>query len=1342
MRLNTLLFLLFCFIYCHSQSIKLFTADRELSSSLINKVYQDKNGLIWIATEDGLNRYDGAKFITYKNDPDKENTLRHNFIRNLFEDNKGNLLIGTYNGVQMYLPSKDCFSKPALRENGTHFYSNIGMMLQRKNGDILISGNELSILSIKDEELIIKPINLPVPIIITDFILEDKNENLWVVKDENKIFSFDTSGNYKEYSIEKDEIIITALGQDFYGNIFVGTIANGLFRFDKNTDRFIPILYNGKETNFSIKSLYQANQDEIYIGTDGDGMKIYNCRTSTIFDNRLNNSYFDLSESKVHNIMKDNSGNFWISIFQKGVMMIPAQTNNFKYIGHKSIDKNIIGSCAVTSLLRDHKGVLWISTDNDGLYGITDQGEKKAHFKSTGKSSTPNIIMNLYEDSDHNLWFGSFTRGMGKIDRNTGICTYLNDLTDCNGKRIPRVYNIVEDNYKRLWIATMGGGLFYYDMLTGKTVQPDYIKTDKWISYLFYIENKLSIGTYDGICCVDMSGRDLKCESELSKNIIHTIYKSRSRKEVWLGTSDGLVAWNQSDKTIEKFTTKDGLPSNVIFAIEEDSNNNLWISSNAGISQFNPENKKIINFFVGDGLQGNEFSKNASYKDKNGNLWFGGMNGITYFNPQEIISPAKKWNVHITDFYLHNTPVRAGMKSGSKEIITTSVFEAKEFNLSAKDNSFTIEFATKEFNSPERIAYTYSIDNADWVYLRPGINRVSFTNITPGNHRFRFRAIDYNMMSDTAEIMIKISPAWYNSTLARIIYFILFLIFLYLIYIQKKHREEVNLKMLQHIHAEEINEAKLQFFINISHEIRTPMSLIISPLQQLMVNDSDAGRQRMYKVMYRNSDRILNLINQLMDLRKIDKGQMCLKFQETDIVSFISNLFSTFESQAQSKHINMNFTSEKEQIFSWIDPANFDKIIMNILSNAFKFTPENGNISINVSCDNRDQNKGYAKIQINDTGIGIKEEEQDRIFERFYQIRNNVNNSNVGTGIGLHLTRSLVELHHGTVSSQKNIDGPGSCFIIRIPLGNTHLSSDEMVTDAQIQEKRYHKEKIFINEEEENTDKTKKSKNKQHIVIVEDDDEIRNYLALELSSDYHITAYCNGKEAISSILKNTPSLVISDVMMPEMDGLTLCRKIKQNVNINHIPVILLTAKTQDEDNLDCLNVGADSYLTKPFNIDIVRKTVDNMIKSREILRNCFSGNQEQEVKKPIFEMQSSDNKLLDKIMNVINRNLSNPDLNVEMITSEVGISRVHLHRKLKELTNQSTRDLIRNVRLKQAAQLLENTDYNISEISDLTGFSSITIFSRSFKDLYGVTPSEYASQKARKPFYSKEIEEC
>ena len=765
------------------------------------------------------------------------------------------------------------------------------------------------------------------------------------------------------------------------------------------------------------------------------------------------------------------------------------------------------------------------------------------------------------------------------------------------------------------------------------------------------------------------------------------------------------------------------MPSNVIFAIQEDSNNNLWVSSDAGITQFNPENKKTINYFVGDGLQGNEFSKNASFKDKNGTLWFGGMNGITYFNPLEIISPAKKWNILITDFYLHNTPVRAGMKSGNKEIIDRSVFEAKEYNLSYKDNSFTIEFATKEFNSPERIVYTYAMDNSDWVYLRPGINRVSFNNITPGNHRFRIRAIDYNMMSDTEEIMIRISPAWYDSTTARIIYFIIFIVILYMIYLQKRHREKVNLKMLQHIHAEEINEAKLQFFMNISHEIRTPMSLIISPLQQLMVNDCDSERQRMYKVMYRNSDRILNLINQLMDIRKIDKGQMSLKFQETDIVAFINNLFSSFEAQAETKHIKMNFSSAKDFIPLWIDPSNFDKIIMNILSNAFKFTPENGNITVRVSCDILHEKDKYAEIRISDTGIGIKEEEQDRIFERFYQIRNNVNNSNVGTGIGLHLTRSLVELHHGTVTSQKNASGPGSCFIIRIPFGNSHLNADEMISETPLQERSYHKEAVFINEENDCQDKTKKSKNKQHIVIVEDDDEIRNYLAMELSADYHITACCNGKEAIASILKRAPSLVISDVMMPEMDGLTLCRKIKQNVNINHIPVILLTAKTQDEDNLDCLSVGADSYLTKPFNIDIVRKTVNNMIKSREILRNCFCGNQEQEVKQPIFQMQSSDHKLLDKIINVINRNLSNPALNVEMITTEVGISRVHLHRKLKELTNQSTRDLIRNVRLKQAAGLLENTEYNISEISDLTGFSSLTIFSRSFKELYGVTPS-------------------
>ena len=401
-------------------------------------------------------------------------------------------------------------------------------------------------------------------------------------------------------------------------------------------------------------------------------------------------------------------------------------------------------------------------------------------------------------------------------------------------------------------------------------------------------------------------------------------------------------------------------------------------------------------------------------------------------------------------------------------------------------------------------------------------------------------------------------------------------------------------------------------------------------------------------------------------------------------------------------------------------------------SNAFKFTPEHGEISTSISKGYSQQLKEYVQITISDTGIGLKEDEKERIFERFYQIHNNLNNTNIGTGIGLHLTRSLVELHHGTILAENNSNSTGSKFTIRIPLGKMHLTMDEIETDLAIIEQNSHNEIAFIPDDADIEDKRQRAKSKYKIIIVEDDEEIRNYLSRELSSEYHITECHNGKEALPIILKKQPSLIVSDVMMPEMDGLTMCRKIKQNVNINHIPVILLTAKTHEEDNLEGLDVGADAYLSKPFNIDIVRKTISNMIKSREMLRNCYSGNQEQEIKKPVFEMQSTDNKLLDKIMNVINRNLSNPELNVEMITSEVGISRVHLHRKLKELTNQSTRDLIRNVRLKQAANMLINTDYNVSEISDMTGFSSVTLFSRSFKELYGITPSEYASNKEKK----------
>ena len=457
---------------------------------------------------------------------------------------------------------------------------------------------------------------------------------------------------------------------------------------------------------------------------------------------------------------------------------------------------------------------------------------------------------------------------------------------------------------------------------------------------------------------------------------------------------------------------------------------------------------------------------------------------------------------------------------------------------------------------------------------------------------------------------------------------------------------------------------------------------------------------------------------------------MHLKFKETDIVSFIKDLYYTYDDLAKQKEITFNYTPDIEKLNVWIDPSYFDKIVLNLLSNAFKFTPQGGNIQIMLTHTSK-----FFELSVTDTGVGLEEEEKSRIFDRFYQIQNSKNNSNVGTGIGLHLTRSLVELHHGEIVAENNKGRKGCCFTIRIPMGKDHLNEEDIIEtekDEDIIQPNYKIEKDSLLIAEETSDKVH-AKSKYRILLVEDNDDIRHYLYKELGNDFHIQECRNGKEALLIIQQKAPDLVISDVMMPEMDGMTLCKKIKQNVNINHVPVILLTGKTREEDKMEGLQQGADAYITKPFNIEILRQTTINLIKGRELLKNNFSGNQIQEEKIKKIEAESPDERLLKRVMKVINDNMSNSNLNVEMIAKEVGISRVHLHRKLKELTNQSTRDFIRNVRLKQAASLLADKKHSVAEVATLTGFPNVAYFSTAFKDLFGLSPSGYMNQHLESP---------
>lgn len=1344
-RLLCLLSFLCVTNFVYAQFGNLYSADKELTSSYINGVYQDRNSIIWIATDDGLNRYDGSKFSVYKHSKDPYSLL-HNNVRVVFEDSRRRLFVGFVNGLQVYDHATGAFTEiPLYLDNGEKLPYYTKSLLERQNGNVLVgsSGRGLLLLESQNGKIIARPYADQIRSELINYLFEDKDQNLWIATEDKGLLRLDKNKKLKVFFHEMPSSI-SSMCEDANGNIYAGSLNKGLYRFDKNAGSFRHVPYPDNP-QLPVKTLYLNNQKQIYIGTDGNGLKIYDPETNKIRDGDFKVTTFDFSKSKIHSLIEDNKGNTWVGIFQKGVLLLPSFTNNFSYIGYKSISKNWIGSSCVTAVYQDHENTLWIGTDNDGIYGISLDGREKTHFVHSNSSrSAPSTVLSIFEDSNQDLWLGSYLQGMARLNRKTGECEYLQDLIHISDNDVQRVYSIIEDDKKNLWIGTMGLGLYSLNLNTFKIKRYDFVSLAEyrsdanilpsaWINALLYSgDGKLYIGTVDGLGCLDLQTQNFVSTFGVNRILDGKIIYSLCEDDqgyLWAGTSEGLIRIDKSTHETRAFTKEEGLPSNVILAIKKDSASSLWISTNFGVSRLDLEDSSFTNYYASDGLQGNEFSMNAAFVNNQGQIIFGGINGLTLFHPSEIAMQRKNLEVRITDFYIHDQPVRKGTRSGPYEIIDTTIIHEDKYFLSHKDNSFSVEFSAMDFNNPERITYMYSMNNDNWITLQPGTNRVTFSKLSPDNYTFKVRAKDFNTYSEEKAITIVISPPWYLTVWAKIIYSLIVMVIGYLIVQEVQLRKDTRKKMMEHEHAEQINQAKLQLYTNISHEIRTPMSLIVSPLKKLMAADNDGARQKAYQVMNRNVERILLLINQLMDVRKIEQGQMILKFRETDMVEFIRGLVSIFEEKAQSKNIDFLFKHEEESLNVWVDPKNFDKVILNVLSNAFKFTPEKGNITISLS---RGEDKlaanalrNYFQIVVSDTGLGIRESELERVFERFYQVKHTENSFAEGTGIGLHLSRSIVELHYGLIKAENNKDQQGCSFIIRLPLGKDHLKPDEVeVIDMNASKPEPELQPVQIPPVKDDEVKVK-SKSKIRVLVVDDDEEIRKYICQELASGYHMIESVNGKEAMTIILNKTPDLIISDVMMPEMDGIELCRKVKQNVNINHIPVILLTARSEEEDRLEGLNTGADAYLMKPFNIEVLNKTVQNIVRNRELLRNNYSGAQQQKDKVQKVAVASADDRLLSKVMDLINTNIGNPEFSVEMIASEVGISRVHLHRKLKELTSQSTRDLIRNIRLQQAAELFSTRRIGIAEVAYAVGFSNPTHFSNAFKELYGLSPSAY-----------------
>ena len=1300
-----------------AQTGKLFDADKQMSSSFTTQIFLDRDGFVWIATRNGLNRYDGYQFHILKKETRKDLGMASNYVNCMMQDRNGLFYIGMYGALQTYdgqhfhdIETYDLEGKPSP--------SYITCLLQRKNGDILVGTSGHGLLRMTDKysahqighELgVLKTIHN---------MIEDSHQRVWMTTERRGLWCYDNKNIKRYFDDEEMRRAMIDVCEDADGNIYVSTTNRGLFRIDGDT----PVHIEATGTKY-ISRLYLNKKGQLLLGYDGLGLGIYDPKTGQLTDNPYYSRDVDLSNSKVYSMCEDANGNVWLGLLQKGVYMHPGHTMGFGYLGYKSGPRNLIGTACVTSV-KETANYYCVGTDKDGLYVLDKNFRVTRHFKD----NFPATILTLCEDKQGRLWIGSYKESCGWIDQKA--MTY-------HPYKLPQgpgvsVFDIECDNSGHLWLGTMGNGLLRLNTTTNDikaylqaegSTDDDKINsiTNNYISHLSLSPDgkRIYVATTMGLCAMDIATENWV--STFGKNCLNYGTPTRIAREfdnkLFFGTNNGLLCYDFKSRQLHSFDSESGLADNGIASIEQDKAGRLWVSTDHGLFCMNLKTGKTNSYFVDNGLQSNEFSDECSWVSSNGLMVFGGLGGVTWFNPTEIKEPEWKAEVKLTAFSVNGQPLTHGTD--------TTVIAAKRFDLTPGDNTFAIQFSTLTYNNPEHIVYRYRINNEEWVHMQPGVNEITFSHLSPGYYDFCVVAEQNGISTPERCFKVVIHAPWYRTPYAYIIYILALAALFWWYRQQHKRKEQDRLRLQAHIHAEELADTKLKFFMNISHEIRTPMTLIVTPLMSLINQDNDPHRRSIYETIRRNAERILGLINQMMDLRKIDKGQMQMRMCETELITFIGDIYTLFAQQAKSKNIQFTYEHDTQVLPTWIDRDNFDKIIVNLLSNAFKFTHAGGKISLNVMHDIT-----TVRISIRDNGDGIPEDKIAHIFERFYQAPVNADERNIGTGIGLDLTRSLVELHHGTITVHNNTDDKGCTFTVTIPLGNSHLKPEEMIEEKQEGKnvEAIPEEEPVTKQPEEVTPVLPKFGKRQHIIIVEDDAEIRNYLQIELSADYDVTTCENGRNGLAETLKTLPDLVITDVMMPEMDGKTMCSKVKSNPTTAHIPVIMLTAKSRDEDQLEGLETGADAYLMKPFNMEILRRTIVNLIHTHQMLQLKYGRNDQLEELVDDIQLKTADDKLLERVMNVINKNLNNSDLSVDDIADEVGISRVHLHRKMKELTGQTPHDFIRNIRLKKAAQLLSMANRNVSEVMYSCGFSNAASFSTVFKKMYGMSPREFMNE--------------